>query len=114
MILENPASSSFRSAGIGLNLVGSEVLEQVIHVPFVVTLAGSQIRRDATHCPHDCPCAAPKQRLGSQQQPSRPIGEAKQTEGFAKKIEDVREADFRLANRRLQPLGHLTVDAKFT
>ena len=27
--------------------------------------------------------------------------------GFARKIEDCREAAFRLANRRLQPLGHL-------
>jgi hypothetical protein len=32
-----------------------------------------------------------------------------ESEGFARKIEDVREADFRLANRRLRPLGHLTV-----
>ena len=32
----------------------------------------------------------------------------KKSEGFTRKIEDVREADFRLANRRLQPLGHLT------
>jgi hypothetical protein len=38
-----------------------------------------------------------------------PIGEAKETEGFTRKIDDVREADFRLANRRLQPLGHLTL-----
>ena len=28
--------------------------------------------------------------------------------GFARKIEDCREAGFRLANRPLQPLGHLT------
>jgi hypothetical protein len=28
--------------------------------------------------------------------------------GFARKIEDWREAGFRLANRPLQPLGHLT------
>jgi predicted phage tail protein len=28
--------------------------------------------------------------------------------GFARKIEGFREADFRLANHRLQPLGHLT------
>ena len=32
-----------------------------------------------------------------------------ETEGFTRKLEDVPEADFRLANRRLQPLGHLTV-----
>jgi hypothetical protein len=31
-----------------------------------------------------------------------------ETEGFTRKIEDVREAGFRLANHRLQPLGHLT------
>src|SRR6188768_2993119 len=29
-------------------------------------------------------------------------------EGFTRKNDDGREADFRLANRRLQPLGHLT------
>src|ERR1700682_3718181 len=28
--------------------------------------------------------------------------------GFARKIDDCREAGFRLANHRLQPLGHLT------
>jgi hypothetical protein len=64
------------------------------------------------HCPHNCPCDAPKQRLESQQQPIRLIGEVKETEGFTRKIEDVREADFRLANRRLQPLGHLTADVQ--
>ena len=37
-----------------------------------------------------------------------------ETEGFAKKIEDVREADFRLANHRLQPLGHLTAARKLS
>jgi hypothetical protein len=31
------------------------------------------------------------------------------TEGFTRKNEDGRETDFRLANRRLRPLGHLTV-----
>jgi hypothetical protein len=31
-----------------------------------------------------------------------------ESEWFTRKIEDVREADFRLANHRLQPLGHLT------
>src|SRR5438552_8358240 len=62
-------------------------------------------RRD---CPRDCPCDAPKQRVESQCQPTRSICEVEEREGFTKKIEDVREADFRLANRRLQPLGHLT------
>ena len=50
-------------------------------------------------CPHDCPCDAPKQRLQSQRQPSRLIREVKGSEGFTRKIKDVREADFRLANR---------------
>jgi hypothetical protein len=34
--------------------------------------------------------------------------EVKEDERFTREIEDVREADFRLANHRLQPLGHLT------
>ena len=67
-----------------------------------------------SHCPHDCPCERPKQRLQSQQQPNRLIGEVKETEGFTRKIEDVREADFRLANHRLQPLGHLTAARKLS
>src|SRR5258708_3514382 len=61
-------------------------------------------------CLHDCPCVAPKQRLQSQREPSRLIGEVKGTEGFTRRIDDVREADFRLANRPLQPLGHLTAE----
>ena len=28
--------------------------------------------------------------------------------GFVRKIDEGREADFRLANRRFRPLGHLT------
>jgi hypothetical protein len=59
-------------------------------------------------CPHDCPCGAPKQRLQGQRQPTRSIVEVKEDERFTREIEDVREADFRLANHRLQPLGHLT------
>jgi hypothetical protein len=47
-------------------------------------------------------------RFPSQQQPSRSIEEVIEKRGFTRKIEDVREADFRLANHRLQPLGHLT------
>jgi hypothetical protein len=62
------------------------------------------------NCPHDCPCGAPKPRIQSRLLPTRSIGEAKEKEGFTRKIEDVREARFRLANRRLQPLGHLTAD----
>jgi hypothetical protein len=60
------------------------------------------------NCPQDCPCDAPKQRLQSQRQPSRLFGELKGTEGFARKNDDGRNADRRLANHRLQPLGHLT------
>jgi hypothetical protein len=52
----------------------------------------------------------PSRANGSQ---NRLIGEVKETEEFAKKNDDVREADFRLANRRLQPLGHLTADCKY-
>ena len=59
-------------------------------------------------CPYDCPCDAPKQRLWSQREPSRSIAEVLETAGFARKIEGCREAGFRLANHRLQPLGHLT------
>ena len=33
---------------------------------------------------------------------------------FTRKNEDGGEADFRVANRRLQPLGHLTAGAKCT
>ena len=65
-------------------------------------------------CPYDCPCDAPKQRIQSQREPSRSIGEVIEIAGFAGKIEDGREADFRLANRRLRPLGHLTADGKYT
>jgi len=66
------------------------------------------------NCPPDCPCDAPKQRFQSQRQPTRSIGEVENSEGFTRKTEVGREADFRLANRRLQPLGHLTADAKCT
>ena len=59
-------------------------------------------------CPHDCPCEAPKQALQSQQEPNRSTREVVEMVGFVRKIDDGREADFRLANRRLQPLGHLT------
>src|SRR5437868_2913296 len=59
-------------------------------------------------CPHDCPCEPPKKRLAGQRQPNQLIRDLSQGEGFARNIDDSREADFRLANRRLQPLGHLT------
>jgi hypothetical protein len=73
-------------------------------------------RRDRGHqdCPCDCPCGAPKQGLQSERQPNRLFGEAKETEGFTRKIEGYREADFRLANHRLQPLGHLTAAKKLS
>jgi len=51
----------------------------------------------------------PKKPVPSQRQPTRPIGEVENGEGFTRKIEVGRAAGFRLANRRLQPLGHLTV-----
>jgi hypothetical protein len=56
----------------------------------------------------------PKPGFQSQRWPSQSIGEVVETVGFARKNEDVREADVRLANRRLRPLGHLTADAKYT
>ena len=59
-------------------------------------------------CPHNCPCEQAKPSLQSQHQPSRLIGEVENSKGFTRKIEVGREAGFRLANRRLQPLGHLT------
>ena len=49
-----------------------------------------------------------------QREPKRRTGEVVETVGFAGKSDGVREAGFCLANRRLQPLGHLTADAKYT
>ena len=60
----------------------------------------------------DCPCEPPKRGYQTQRQPNGPIKELVETVGFVRKTEDGREADFRLANRRLQPIGHLTADAK--
>src|SRR4051794_8533858 len=37
-----------------------------------------------------------------------------EVEGFTSEIQICREASFRLANRRLQPLGHLTVSKLLT
>ena len=59
-------------------------------------------------CPHNCPCEAAKRRVQSQREPTRLIYEVEESEGFPGKIEDGREADIRLANHRLRPLGHLT------
>jgi hypothetical protein len=50
-------------------------------------------------CPWNCPCEPPKQGFQSQQEPNRTIEEVVETVGFVRKIDDVREADFRLANR---------------
>ena len=65
-------------------------------------------------CPHDCPCDAPRQRLWSQQQPTRLIGQVLETAEFTGNFVTFREACCELANRRLQPLGHLTADSKYT
>jgi hypothetical protein len=59
-------------------------------------------------CPHDCPCGAERKADFSQQEPSRLIGKVGKAEGFTRKNKNGREADRRLANHRLQPLGHLT------
>jgi len=69
----------------------------------------SVVTKRGSDCPQNCPYDTPKQRLQSQRQPTRSIGEVENREGFTKKIEDGREADFRLANRRFRPLSHLTV-----
>jgi hypothetical protein len=50
-----------------------------------------------------------KTALQSQQEPNRSTREVVETVGFVSKIDDGREADFRLANRRLRPLGYLTL-----
>jgi hypothetical protein len=61
-------------------------------------------------CPHDCPCELPKQGLQSQQRPIRSIEEVIETRGFARKNEDGRAADRRLANRRLRPFDRRRSD----
>src|SRR6188768_3160451 len=58
--------------------------------------------------PQNCPRDATNQRLSSQRQPTRLICEVEEREGFTRKTEDGREADFRLGNRRLRRLGRLT------
>ena len=62
-------------------------------------------------CPQDCPYQLPKRGLRSQQQPNRMIEEVIETRGFARKNDDGRNADRRLANRRFRPLSHLTARA---
>ena len=49
--------------------------------------------------PRGLTCDATKRRLQSQQQPSRSIWEVVETAGSTRKIEDIREADFRVADR---------------
>ena len=68
---------------------------------------GSRLRTG----PYDCPCDGPKQGLRSPRQPNRLIGEAKETEGFTRTIDDVREADFRLANCPTRRSGSQRFDA---
>jgi hypothetical protein len=46
--------------------------------------------------------------MAPQMEPSRPIVDILKSEGITRKNEDGTEARQRLANRRLQPLGHLT------
>jgi hypothetical protein len=65
-------------------------------------------------CPQNCPCERPKPGLQSQQQPNRSIEEVIEMRGFAWKNEDGRGAGRRLANHRLQPLGHLTAARKLS
>lgn len=48
-------------------------------------------------CPRNCPCQLPKLGLGSQQQPNRWIEELIEVWGFARKNDDGRNADRRLA-----------------
>jgi hypothetical protein len=73
------------------------------------SVAQMDCRWQSADCPHDCPCDAPKRRLQSQREPTRLFREMEEGERFTRKSDDVREASFRLANRRLQPLGHLTL-----
>src|SRR5262245_37974915 len=49
-------------------------------------------------CPWNCPCQRPKVGFRSQQQPSRSIEEVIEARGFARKNDDGRSADRRLAN----------------
>jgi hypothetical protein len=62
--------------------------------------------------PRIVPETRPKQPLWSQRKPTRSVGKVKLGEGFTRKINDGREADFRLANRRFRPLSHLTAGEK--
>ena len=61
-------------------------------------------------CPHDCPCDTPKSVSRANTSQLRSIGEVKEGEEFTRKIEDVREANFRLANRLTRLSGSLRFD----
>ena len=68
------------------------------------------VLRASADCPHDCPCDAPKRRVQSQRQPIRATCEVVERERFARKNEDGREADRRLANRCLRPFDRRRSD----
>jgi hypothetical protein len=55
-----------------------------------------------------CPWEPPKQRLESQRQPTHPIREVKDTEGFPRTNEDGRNADRSLANRCVNAASRVT------
>ena len=61
-------------------------------------------------CPYGCPCYRPEPAFQSQRRPTRSIDEMIEAVEFAWKDTNGREADRRLANRPLQPLGHLTAE----
>ena len=65
-------------------------------------------------CPQNCPCQLPKRGDESQRQPSRSIEKVIERRRFARKDDSGRSAERRLANRRLQPLGHLTAERKLS
>ena len=58
--------------------------------------------------PETVPVSPQNRASGADSSPSRSNEEVIETRGFARKNGDGRNADRRLANRRLQPLGHLT------
>jgi hypothetical protein len=76
--------------------VGTWIQTSDLTVPNRVLRWTKRGRRGLPECPHDCPCGPPKQRLQSQCQPNRLIGEVTGNEGFARKTEGGREAVFRL------------------
>src|SRR6266699_298924 len=77
-------------AGVRTACVAASSRKRSSSCPILRLLLG----RVAFGCPHDCPCDAPKPRLRSQRQPNRLIGEDKEREGYTRKIDDVREAEF--------------------